>query len=88
MDALVKRDILITKETVSTTKAIQKFKRYGMEDKVRLLRYRRASSVNVYKMEGFEDYFYGYMAYSTGILKYYELIAYDEGFVLQLHVRI
>jgi len=58
-----------------------------MEDKVRLLRYRRASSVNVYKMEGFEDYFYGYMAYSTGILKYYELIAYDEGFVLQLPVR-
>lgn len=87
MDALVKRDILITKETVSTTKAIQKFKRYGMEDKVRLLRYRRASSVNVYKMEGFEDYFYGYMAYSTGILKYYELIPYDEGFVLQLPVR-
>lgn len=38
-------------------------------------------------MEGFEDYFYGYMAYSTGILKYYKLIPYNEGFVLQMPVK-
>ena len=69
MNALVKRDILITKEVVSVTKAIEKFGRYGMKDKEHLLKYRRASTVNVYKMEGFEDYFYGYMAYSTGCLK-------------------
>ena len=87
MDSLVKRDILITKETFSKGKAITKFKRYGMSDKVKLLKYRRSSSVKIYKMEGFEDYFYGYMAYSTGILKYYELIPYDEGFVLQMPVK-
>ena len=38
-------------------------------------------------MEGFEDYFYGYMSYSTGILKYFDLIPYDEGFVLQMPVK-
>lgn len=51
MNALVKRDILITKEVVSVTKAIEKFGRYGMKDKEHLLKYRRASTVNVYKME-------------------------------------
>lgn len=87
MRALCERDILITKDVISTTKAIKKFKKYGMNDKVHLLKYRRSSTVNVYRMEGFEDYFYGYMAYSTGILKYFNLIPYDEGFVLQIPVK-
>lgn len=87
MDRLVKRDILITKETFSKGRAMTKFKNYGMNDKVNLLKYRRSSSVKIYKMEGFEEYFYGYMAYSTGVLKYYELIPYDEGFVLQMPVK-
>lgn len=87
MNNLCKRDILITKEAIPTAKAIKKFKKYGMNDKVRLLKYRRASTVNVYRMEGFEDYFYGYMAYSTGELKYFDLIPYDEGFVLQMPVK-
>lgn len=87
MSNLCKRDILITKESIAREKAIKKFKRYGMNDKVQLLKYRRSSSVNLYRMEGFEDYFYGYMAYSTGILKYFDIIPYDEGFVLQMPVR-
>lgn len=87
MTNLSKRDILITKESIAREKAIKKFKRYGMNDKVQLLKYRRSSSVNLYRMEGFEDYFYGYMAYSTGILKYFDIIPYNEGFVLQLPVR-
>ena len=87
MRRLVKRDILITKEALSVTKAIEKFGQYGMKDKEHLLKYRRASTVKVYKLEGFEDYFYGYMAYSTGELEYFDLIPYDEGFVLQLPVK-
>lgn len=84
MNSLCKRDILITKDAIPIVKAIKKFKKYGMNDKVRLLKYRRVSTVNIYRMEGFEDYFYGYMAYSTGALKYFDLIPFDEGFVLQM----
>lgn len=83
----MQRDILIQKESIPTAKAIKKFERYGMKDKVHLLKYRRSSAVNIYRIEGFEDYFYGYMAYSTGILKYFDLIKYDEGFVLQLPTK-
>lgn len=74
MIKLCNRDILIQKESIPTSKAIKKFERYGMKDKVHLLKYRRSSSVNIYRIEGFEDYFYGYMAYSTGILKYFDLL--------------
>jgi uridine kinase len=84
MQKLCKRDILIVKETLSTANAIKKFQKYGMKDKVNLLKYRRSSTVNVYRMEGFEDYFYGYMAYSTGGLKYFDLIPFEKGFVLQM----
>ena len=37
MDSLAKRDMLITKEVMSTGRAISKFKRYRMKDKVCLL---------------------------------------------------
>ncbi len=87
MENLVKQDISIDKETLSTKEAIDLFERHGMEDKVKLFNFRRSSRVNVYRMSHFEDYFYGYMVPSTGYLKYFELYAYDEGFVLQLPVR-
>ena len=84
MDSLAKRDMLITKEVMSTGRAISKFKRYRMKDKVNLFKYRRASSVKIYKMEGFEDYFYGFMAPDTSYVQYFDLQLYDEGFVLIL----
>ncbi len=80
-------DLPIEKHLMKTKEAIERFKKHGMEDKTRLFKYRRSSYVNVYRLDGFEDYFYGYMAPSTGILKIFDLFAYDEGFVLQLPVR-
>ena len=58
-----------------------------MYDKERLFRFRRSSRVNIYRINKFEDYFYGYMVPSTGYLKYYGLYAYDDGFVLQMPVK-
>lgn len=87
MENLVRQDIPINKDTMSTHEAIDLFKSHGMEDKVKLFNYRRSSRVNVYRLSHFEDYFYGYMVPSTGYLKYFEIYPYDEGFVLQLPVK-
>lgn len=87
MLALVKRDITIDKTALGTDEAIALFGRLGMEDKEKLFHYRRASKVNVYSLEGFKDYYYGYMVPSTGCLKHFELYPYDEGFVLQMPKR-
>ena len=47
---------------------------------------RRVSAVNVYSINEFEDYYYGYMVPSTGYLKYFKLYLYDEGLVVQMPV--
>ena len=60
------------------------FARYGMHDKEKLFAYRRVSKVNIYSINEFEDYYYGYMVPSTGYLKYFKLYLYDDGFVLQM----
>lgn len=83
----VEEDIPITKRNVSIADAKRLFRHYGMVDKEKLFKYRTVSTVNLYDLDEFEDYFYGYMVYSTGYLKYFDMHLYDEGFVLQFPTR-
>ena len=87
MQELVEANLPIKKQTINTDEAIERFHQYGMYDKERLFHYRRASKVNIYSIGSFEDYYYGYMASNTGILKYFDLFLYDDGFVLELPSR-
>ena len=87
MKELVGQNLPIEKRSIPVEEAIEHFTRHGMIDKARLFRFRRSSSVNVYLLDGFEDYYYGYMVPSTGYLKYFKLIPYDEGFVLEFPPR-
>ncbi len=82
MGELVKQNLPIQKYSVKTEEAERIFGEKGMHDKERLLHYRRSSRVNLYNLDGVEDYFYGYMAHETGKLGYYELEHYESGFVL------
>lgn len=87
MQELAEANIPIEKRSVSTDEAISLFHRHRMYDKEQLFRYRRGSRVNLYRIGNFEDYYYGYMASHTGYLRYFDLMLYDEGFVLQLPER-
>ena len=87
MKELVSQNLPIEKRSIPVEEAIEHFTRHGMTDKARLFRFRRSSSVNIYLLDGFEDYYYGYMVPSTGYLKYFKLIPYDEGFVLEFPPR-
>lgn len=81
---MVEMDMPINKRTIHTDEAIALFGQHGMYDKERLFKYRRVSKVNIYSMNEFEDYYYGYMVPSAGYLRYFKLYLYDEGFVLQM----
>ena len=74
----------IEKRSVHTDEAIALFKQHGMHDKERLFEYRRVSKVNIYSMNEFEDYYYGYMVPDASYLPYFELYLYGEGFVIQM----
>ncbi len=84
MEELIRKDIPFMKRSIGTDDAVELFRRYRMYDKERLFRYRRVSKANIYSLDGFEDYYYGYMPPSSGMLKYFDLLQYDEGFLLLL----
>lgn len=72
----------IEKRSIPTDEAVELFRELGMYDKERLFHYRRSSSVNVYSIGNYMDYYYGYMVPNTGYLKYFDLELYDEGFMV------
>lgn len=84
MHELVERNIPLMKRDVSTQEAIALFHQYGMYDKEKLFRYRRVSRVNIYEVDGFEDYLYGFMVHHTGYLRLFDLIQYEDGIVMLL----
>ncbi len=74
--------IPIEKRNVNTEQAISLFHQHGMYDKEKLFRYRRVSRVNLYRINEFEDYYYGDMVPDTSYLKYFDLCLYQKGIVL------
>ena len=82
MKEFVAANRAIEKKSMNKANAVRLFRDHGMDDKVSLLRYRCTSKVNVYSMCGYTDYFYGYMPASSGILKVWDIVAYDEGIMV------
>ena len=74
-------DVEFEKKSMSTDKAIRMFRERKMYDKSGLIKYRRSSRVNVYRLGKVMDYFYGPMPYRTGVLRLFRLERFDEGFV-------
>lgn len=82
MHELVEANLPILKKTYSIDDAKELFEANGMKDKVKLFKYRRSSTVNVYELDGYPDYFYGYMLPSTKYAPYFKLQLYKDGFML------
>lgn len=87
MRELVEAKVPFQKCTYPVDEAIAIFAKQGMKDKEKLFRYRRTSTVNVYECDGYYDYYYGYMMPNTGYAKWFEVIPYDEGFMLLLPTK-
>ncbi len=87
MAEIVKSNMPFEKKVITTDEAIQFFHNHRMYDKEKLFKFRRSSRVNIYSLNKFRDYFYGYMVPSTKYLKYFELYPYGDGFVIQMPVR-
>ncbi|MDE6924663.1 MAG: nucleoside kinase [Acetatifactor sp.] len=84
MRQLVAEKLPFKKRSYPLEEAMELFRTHGMRDKEKLFRYRMSSSVNVYEIQGYYDYYYGYMLPHTGYVKWFDVIAYDEGFMMLL----
>lgn len=79
--AIVDEDIPLIRRRLTTADAIDRYMAQGQEDKARLLKYRDLPTFDVYEYKDFADYYYGEMAASTGVLKVWDIVPANEGFV-------
>ena len=84
MRRMVSLALPFVKRSVPTAEAIRLFRERDMPDKEKLFRTRIASRVNIYNLNGYEDYYYGFMVHDASVLKQFELIPYKMGVILNL----
>ena len=84
MKSISEQAVPIRKESINTDDAVELFRKTQMYDKAQLLSFRINSHVNIYFLDEFSDYFYGYMVPDTGYLKCFGLQLFESGFVLRL----
>ena len=87
MKELVEKKIPFMKRSYPLDEAMELFRARGMQDKERLFRYRRSSAVNIYDIDGYYDYYYGYMLPNAGYVKWFEILPYKDGFMLLLPTK-
>ena len=87
MEQLYESDLPITKRSLDTDQASRYFDSVGFKGKRELFKFRRESKTNIYSMDGYDNYFYGYMAPSTGYIPTFLVSAYQHGVVLQIPKR-
>jgi uridine kinase len=83
MREIVEADDPIEKRLVPLNEAIELFQSRCEEDKVRLLEERDRDNLTLYTLRGRDDYYYGYMVPSTGVLTTFRLLPVTDGFILQ-----
>lgn len=82
MFTLVQKDIPFNKVSVKTNEAINLCNKFGMPEKALLLKFRRTSHVSLYELDGYYNYLFSDLVYSTGVLTTFDLVKYQSGFLL------
>jgi uridine kinase len=83
MQEIVAANMLINRKPVKKEEAIALFAWQGKQDTAKILEYRDKEDVHIYVLDGFYEYFYGYMIRHTGLLNKFKLLYYSPGMILQ-----
>jgi uridine kinase len=83
MREIVALNLPINRMTLPKEEARSIFARQGQMDKVKLLEFRDKNHVHIYELDGFYEYFYGYMLPFTGLIKCFRLLEYPPGLIVQ-----
>ncbi|MBN2615303.1 MAG: nucleoside kinase [Bacteroidales bacterium] len=82
MQEIIDADLPFTREEIKTEKALEIFDQFGLEDKCTLMRTRKQFYSSVYYLDDVVNYFYGYLAPSTGCIHNFDLVKYYKGMLL------
>lgn len=83
MNELVAEDRPIQRKVISYMEALEYFKHANQPDTVQLLEQRNEVKIPVYELKDFLDLAHGPLVPRTGILKYFEIRGYNQGFLLR-----
>ena len=82
MAEIIEEDYPFKRRERLTTDVIEMFRKQGLNDKVRLLNSNNQLYTVYYKLDDIIDSFYGPLVPSTGMLKVFDLIPYEDGMLL------
>ncbi len=83
MREMVKSDFPIEKLQVTVSEAEEIFTANNLVNCKKELKYIKATSVSLYKINDYYDYLYGTMVPSTKYIEIFDLVKHSDGFVLQ-----
>jgi uridine kinase len=90
MQRLIEANLPILREELPLEEAVEIFRQHGARDKAALFQGRNSDQkplLRMYNLDGYRDYFHGYMVPSTGYLRYFNLMRWGDGVVLQFPRR-
>lgn len=82
MREIILLKIPFIKRTLPLEEAKKIFYENGRIDRFHAIEYRNKSHVTIYSCDGYDDYFYGYMAPDTGYVNMFSLIFHPPGLVM------
>ena len=80
---IIDADLPIERVVVTTEEAEEIYKKFHLDDKIEILKYRPESTVHLYKCGDYYNYLHNYMVPSTGCIHNYTITPYSPGLIIQ-----
>ena len=80
---IIEADLPIERIMVTIDEAIEIYKKFHLDDKIEILKYRPENTVHLYKCGNYYNYLHSYMVPSTGCIHDYAITPYSPGFIIQ-----
>ena len=80
---IIEADLPIERVTVTVQEATKIYKKFHLDDKIEILKYRPENTVHLYKCGEYYNYLHSYMVPSTGCIHNYTITPYSPGIIIQ-----
>ncbi len=80
---IIEADLPIERVTVTIEEAEEIYRKFHLDDKIAVLKYRPESTVHLYKCGDYYNYLHNYMVPSTGCIHNYTITPYSPGLIIQ-----
>lgn len=80
---IIDADLPIERVTVTVEEATEIYKKFNLDDKIEILKYRPEKTVHLYKCGNYYNYLHNYMVPSTGCIHNYTITPYSPGIIIQ-----